>query len=219
MPLVHSASKPAFQQNVKTLMNERGVSPHVKDKSQALAIAFATKRRAAQRAMGGPAPAPWFERAEARSLTHTGPILSAVPGRTDRHNMAVPSGSYVVPAETVSHLGQSNTLSGMKVLNGMFGPNGPYGMAGTMKVAHGAGAPRPPALSAMSDSGGARGKGTGAPVDVVTAGGEYVIPPEIVAKIGDGDLKRGHAALDAWIMDRRKDHLRTLKKLPGPAKS
>ena len=89
-------------------------------------------------ALGG-APAPWQIRAEAKSMMHTGPIMSAVPGRTDRHNMSVASGSYVVPAQAVSHLGQSNTIAGMKVLNSMFGHGGPYG-AGEMGVKHGAGA-------------------------------------------------------------------------------
>src|SRR5271166_2054109 len=45
MPLVKSSSEPAFKQNVRTLMGEIGKSPHVKDRSQALAIAYATKRR------------------------------------------------------------------------------------------------------------------------------------------------------------------------------
>ena len=177
MPLIKSKSPEAFKSNVKTLMGEVGKSPHVQSREQALAIAYATKRRG--RAMGGTAPkisipkplaafkpptasppffvrnearglgfsrpnlsalkaaggpaglAPftppstnpsWQTRAEARGLAHTGPILSAVPGRTDNHEMKVPSGAYVVPAETVSHLGQSNTLAGMRVLNNLFGP-------------------------------------------------------------------------------------------------
>lgn len=169
-------------------------------------------------ALGG-APAPWQVRAEARSMMHTGPIMSAVPGRTDRHNMSVASGSYVVPAQAVSHLGQSNTLAGMKVLNSMFGSGGPYG-AGQMPVKHGAGAPKPlkAGLAAGGDAGGPVGDEAGAPVDVVTAGGEYVIPPEGVAAVGHGDMKHGHNALDAWVNQILDDHIKTLKKLPGPAK-
>ena len=152
-------------------------------------------------------------------MMHTGPILSAVPGRTDRHNMSVASGSYVVPAQAVSHLGQSNTLAGMKVLNGMFGSGGPYG-AGGMKIAHGRGAPAPPRLHAAGgDVGGAQGEGGADPVDVVTAGGEYVIPPESVAAVGGGSLSHGHDVLDAWVNSLLDDHIKTLKKLPSPAKS
>lgn len=171
------------------------------------------------RAMGGIAPTPWQVRAEARNLMHTGPILSAVPGRTDRHAMQVPSGSYVIPAQAVSHLGQSNTLAGMKVLNGMFGSAGPYG-AGQMGIKHGAGMPRAPkSMGVLTDRGGARGEGVGSPTDVITAGGEYVIPPHVVAAIGGGDLKQGHKILDAWVMHLKDEHVKTLKKLAPPAKS
>ncbi len=212
MPLLHSSSPSAFKQNVKTLMGEVGSSPHVKSRSQALAVAYATKRRG--RAMGGSSP-PWFVKNEARSLMHTGPIMSAVPGRTDKHSMSVPSGAYVVPAQAVSHLGQSNTLAGMQVLGKMFN-SGPYG-ASPMKMGHGSGAPKPP--RAMSDDGGARGDALGQPTPIMAAGGEFVIPPEEVMKVGGGDLKRGHKILDRWIMQIKDEHARTIKKLPGPAKA
>ena len=57
MPLNHSSSDAAFKQNVSTLMGEVGKSPHVKSRQQALAIAYATKRRG--RAIGGASP-PWY---------------------------------------------------------------------------------------------------------------------------------------------------------------
>ena len=269
MPLIKSKSPEAFKSNVKTLMGEVGKSPHVQSREQALAIAYATKRRG--RAMGGTAPkislpkplaafkpptanppffvrnearglgfsrpnlsalkaaggpaglAPftppstnpsWQTRAEARGLAHTGPILSAVPGRTDNHEMKVPSGAYVVPAETVSHLGQSNTLAGMRVLNNLFGPTGKFGSASALPIGRGSGVPQPPA-----DVGGARGQGTSGPVDVMTAGGEYVIAPDVVARIGGGNLDHGHEILDKLIMKWRADHVRTLKNLKPPAKS
>lgn len=153
--------------------------------------------------------APFAEKMEARGLMHTGPILSAVPGRTDRHETQVPSGAYVIPAETVSHLGQSNTLAGMKVLNRMFGPSGRYN----------AGRPLNPGAPSVADRGGARGEGVGAPTDVVVAGGEFVIPPSVVMSIGGGNLARGHRILDKWVMSLRDDHIRTLKGLKPPAKS
>src|ERR1700722_2900081 len=49
MPLIRSPSESAFKRNVRTLMNERGISPHVKNARQALAIAFSEKRRAAHK--------------------------------------------------------------------------------------------------------------------------------------------------------------------------
>ena len=215
MPLLHSKSDVAFKPNVRALLGEIGRSPHVKNRSQALAVAYSEKRRA-KRAYGGPAPVPWQVKAEARNLSHTGPILSAVPGRTDRHNMNVPSGSYVMPAQAVSHLGQSNTMAGMKILGNMF-HTGPYG-ASSVGIKTGSGAPRPPRAMGLSDRGGPRGEGVGTPTPIVAAGGEFVIPPEaIIARYGN--LKHGHTVLDAWVKQIQKDHARTIQKLPGPAKS
>lgn len=184
------------------------------EKSEARALSYShpvlsavQKFGSFRRQQGGIAP--FAEKMEARGLMHTGPILSAVPGRTDRHDMQVPSGAYVIPAETVSHLGQSNTLAGMKVLSRMFGPSGRYN----------AGKPLNPGAPSVADRGGARGEGVGAPTDVVTAGGEFVIPPSVVMSIGGGNLERGHRILDKWVMALRDDHIRTLKKLAPPAKS
>jgi hypothetical protein len=229
MPLEHSKSEPAFRRNVETLMHEAkaGTSAHVKSPSQALAIAYAIKRRGKANggfALGG-AAAPWFVRNEARSMLHSGPVLSAVPGRTDRHNVHVPSGSYVMPAAAVSHLGQSNTMAGAAVLNKMFHAS-PYG-GGTVSIKHGMGPPKPPRPMAppkmgspWHDRGGARdGAPVGHPTPIVIAGGEYLIPPHHVMAIGGGNLAHGHKVLDAWVKSLQEDHAKTIRKLPAPAKS
>jgi hypothetical protein len=146
-------------------------------RSPAMNIAYGIRR--ANRAEGG--------------AVHAGPIMSNVPGRTDNHPMDVAEGSYVIPSETVSHLGENNTNAGMEVLNSMFGPE--------------------------SEIGGGASAGETNPVPINAAGGEFVIAPEVVATIGGGDIKRGHEILDQWIMGKRKQHISTLRKLPGPAKS
>ncbi len=228
MPLVHSSSKAALKTNIGTLMHEVGRSPHVKSPAQALAVAYSVKRRS--RAGGGltpfkaPSMNPSFAtKAEAHGM-HAGPILSAVAGRTDHHPMNVAAGSYVLPSDHVSSLGQGNSVSGMAVLNHMFGGAGPYGVGRDVGIKHGAGAPAVPKLGKLasggaSDSGGARGDGSGSPTPIMAAGGEYVIPPHVVTAIGSGDIKRGHAILDHWVKSNRKQHVKTLKSLPGPAKS
>src|SRR5262245_52919246 len=99
MPLQHSSSDAAFKSNLKAELAAK------KPRDQALAIAFRVKREG--RAMGGIPPAGWQIRNAARSMTHSGPIMSAVPGRTDHHPMGVAPGSYVVNADTVSHMGQN----------------------------------------------------------------------------------------------------------------
>lgn len=119
---------------------------------------------------------------------HVGPIISEVAGRTDHHNMNVPSGAYVVPADVTSGLGEGNTLSGMKVIEAMF--------------------PHPHA----------NGGSVGEPVPIAAAGGEVVLSPEqLKAKFG-GDLDYAHKAMDAWVKHERKKIIKTMSKLPGPAK-
>lgn len=211
MPLTKSSSDAAFKSNLKA---ELGAG---KPRDRALAIAYSVKRRAPHRAPGGltlPKPAGWQTRNEARGMMHTGPINSIVPGRTDRHNISVPGGAYVVPAQAVSHLGQSNSLAGQAWLGHMFGSNGPYG-AGASSIKRGAGAPHTKKFA----DGGKASENIGAPVPIVAAGGEFVIHPSIVKNIGQGDLNLGHKILDKWITQIQKDHAKTIKKLPPPAKS
>lgn len=141
----------------------------------AMGVAYAVRRQ--QRAEGG--------------AVHAGPILSSVPGRTDNHPMDVASGSYVLPADHISSLGEGNTSAGMEVVRHMLGGLGADG-----------------GLSGSSES-----------VPINAAGGEFVINPQIVEAIGGGDIARGHKMLDDWVLMNRKKHIRTLSKLPGPAKS
>lgn len=228
MPLQHGSSEAVFKSNVRNLMHEVGQSPHVQSPKQALAIAYSIKRRG--RDLGGGltrAPNPsWTVRSEARQMLHSGPISSVVPGRTDRHNVSVGSGSYVLPADHVSALGQGNTKAGHAILGAMFGAGGPYGTP-AMGLKHGAGAPKAPGLPKIGaapslpkvSTGGGKGDHVGHPVPVVVAGGEYTIPPHVVEAIGGGDIKRGHKILDDWVLSTRKKHIKTLQKLPGPAKA
>jgi len=190
MPLNKAGTREALHQNMKTLMGEVGASPHVQSRSQALAIAFDVRRRA--RADGG--------------QVHVGPISSTVPGRSDLHPMDVASGSYVIPAECVSNLGENNTNAGMvkldQVLKGspeqirkFFGAKPPSGRAA------GGAAPHNPS-----------------PVPINAAGGEFVIPPNVVSIIGHGDIRHGHTTLDKWVLSKRKEHIKTLRGLAPPAK-
>ena len=63
---------------------------------------------------------------------------------------------------------------------------------------------------------GARADGGRAPVEIVAAGGEYVISPEDVIRLGGGDIDHGHEILDHFVTGYRKKTIKTLKKLPGP---
>lgn len=134
---------------------------------------------------------------------HTGPIHSHVAGRTDHLPMHVPSGSYVLPADIVSAMGEGNTMAGFKVVKGIFSKPVPF-MSGLPYNAQSVGK--------------ANGGSTSPPVPIVAAGGEYVISPDEVTHIGKGNMDHGHKVLDAFVKKMRAKTIKTLKGLPGPKK-
>jgi hypothetical protein len=182
MPLKKGSSQKTISTNVGELISSG------RPQKQAVAIALNTARHA--KAEGGP-----MQRAApagASDGVHLGPIHSPVAGRTDHLPMHVPSGSYVIPADIVSSLGEGNTMAGYRAVKMMFreAPKGAY----------------------------AAGGGVGEPVPIVAAGGEYVLSPDEVIWAGKGDLDAGHRALDNWVTGTRKELIKTLQKLPPPRK-
>lgn len=127
-------------------------------------------------------------RTPAIDAPHIGPIKSPVAGRTDHIPLKVPANSFVIPADIVSGLGQGNTDAGHKVLSHLF-PN-----------------------VGRADGGSVPG------IDVMVAGGEHVVSPEECARLGGGDIEKGHRILDGFVVDQRKKLVKTLSKLPGPVK-
>ena len=121
---------------------------------------------------------------------HTGPIHSSVAGRTDHLPMHVPSGAYVIPADIISAMGEGNTMSGFKIANSIFSTR-KFGVPG--------------ADAGISSS-----------VPIVAAGGEYVIHPDDVTRIGGGNMDAGHKVLDSFVKKMRAKTVATLKSLPGP---
>jgi hypothetical protein len=180
MPLKKGSSQKTVSSNISELVHSG------RPQKQAIAIALKTAREA--RAMGGMSP-PKPQTPTASKL-HVGPIHSPVAGRTDHLPMHVPSGSYVIPADIVSALGEGNTMAGFRTVKTMFG----RATAGAY----------------------AEGGSVGEPVAIVAAGGEYVLTPDEVAWAGGGNMDTGHRALDQWVKQTRAETISTLKKLPGP---
>jgi len=139
---------------------------------------------------------------------HSGPIHSAVAGRTDHLPMHVASGSYVIPADIISAMGEGNTMAGFKHMRTIFGgvpytgQEAPYGVEGGPY-----GEPMP-----------GKAEGGVATVPIIAAGGEYVVTPEEVMQAGGGDLDTGHRVLDEFVKRMRAETVKTLKNLPGPKK-
>lgn len=166
-------------------------------------------------ASGGPA---FFGGGEGTTTkVHVGPIHSPVAGRTDHLPMHVPSGSYVIPADIISAMGEGNTMAGFKVANTIFSRiPGMTGMPGAPSLpAEGS---LPGADAQLGLPGKAKGGSIEDAVPIVAAGGEYVISPEDVRRIGEGDLDRGHQELDLFVKAMRAKTIKTLQKLPGPKK-
>lgn len=119
---------------------------------------------------------------------HVGPIVGDTGGRADKVPMRVPNGSYIVPADICSGLGEGNTAAGMMVLSDLFPKSKPSRMR----------------------------EGPGDKVEILAADGEFCISPEdIVDRYGD--LESGHKALDAWVLHERDQLIETLSNLDPPA--
>lgn len=120
-----------------------------------------------------------------------GLLDSDVPGRTDQLPISVAAGSYVLPADVVSGFGQGNTRAGAKMFRKLL----------------------------RMDEGKAEGGSIETPresIPIVAAGGELIVPPNIVVQVGDGDEIAGHAALDKLVLNIRSQVAKRLTKLPPP---
>ena len=56
-------------------------------------------------------------------------------------------------------------------------------------------------------------------VSILAAGGEFVISPHHVARLGGGDIGEGHRRLDKWVVETRKKIVDKMKSLKPPARS
>lgn len=189
MPLKPGKSQATISHNISEMVH----SGH--PRKQAIAAALSTARKALER---GGAP----NKAAHPKVFH-GPLKAPIPGRTDRLPIHVYSGSYVLPADIVSGLAEGNTEAGYEIVKrmiedqrskgGSVGMTNKYGLAGHFH--------KPQEI-----------------VPVIVAGGEYILTPDEVETFGEGDLAAGHKVLDAFVKSQRQKTIKTLKKLPGPAK-
>lgn len=114
MPLKKGSSQKTVSSNISELVGSG------RPQKQAIAIALNTARKLRSSHAFGGVPNGFAQGGETVQH-HVGPIHSPVAGRTDHLPMHVPSGSYVIPADIISAMGEGNTMAGFKVANDIFG--------------------------------------------------------------------------------------------------
>ena len=121
----------------------------------------------------------------------SGALTGKGGGRADTRPVSVPDGSYVIPADVVSALGQGNSAAGQKKLFGAFPESKPLKAARARRA-------------------------NGGSVPIQASDGEFVVSPSDIERIGGGDVAHGHEILDAFVLQARQDHIDHLKNLPSP---
>jgi hypothetical protein len=122
----------------------------------------------------------------ARFSRGSGLVHGTSDGRADKLIMSVPRGSYVVPADVVSGMGQGNTMAGAKKLRDIM--------------------PRP-GKSRYAD-GGIVGRVPEIPIQI--SPGEFVVHPAHVEALG------GPQALDQLVQNVRQSNMQVAQGMPGP---
>jgi hypothetical protein len=192
MPLLPGKSQQTISSNIGEMVH----AGH--PQQQAIAAALETARKSAvggsqmmskaPQMMPRMMPPPDEKQTMADGKIHSGAIDSPVAGRTDHLPVHVASGSYVIPADIISAMGEGNTAAGFKVAKMIFASQG------------GASAPG----------------GDEMPVPVVVAGGEFILTPAEVTNIGGGSMEDGHRILDEFVKMYRAKTIKTLSNLPPP---
>jgi hypothetical protein len=164
----------------------------------------------------------FMQRAQARQEVDVpyGFLNSGVAGRTDRIPASVAADSFVIPAAEVSGLGQGNSLAGSHLWSLALGGIGPHGVKPPPE-ARGPGPPShhpPPVPGEVTREmfGYASGGREPRKASVLLAGGEMVIPPWKVQKIGDGDMQEGHRRMREAVKRVREHVKRADRTRPGP---
>lgn len=207
MPLIKSAAPSAVSSNIREMVN----SGHPQKQAVAASLHTADLARRAHMAGGGSLAAP--STPFSGDTFHPGGLFTGGSGgRTDTLPHAVAADSFVVPADVVSGLGQGDTLAGAKIMDGVLA-SGPFGT----RLPHG----RRASGGNTSPEGGLS--------HVMVAGGEYLVPRDRVAMLGNrmrrggkskarSDLAAGHEALRAMVDKVRKHQKKFLESAPKPKK-
>lgn len=73
-------------------------------------------------------------------------------------------------------------------------------------------------LDRMKKMFGESSRASGGTVPIMASDGEYIVSPEEVLRRGNGDMDHGNRVLEHFVLQSRRDHINTLKKMPPPSK-
>lgn len=182
MPLRKSPSDTAVSRNIRQLRRDGYPA------KQSVAIALDIQRKAQRGKAGGGIVWPGVA---------VGYLKGGTPGRADSVSTMAEGGSYVVPADIVSGLGEGNSDAGAAIIAEMIARRAALARGGFVSQSESAEPPTP----------------------VLLSHGEYVIPKDDVARFGAGDHEKGVQWLDKWVVDQRKSLIRRLRTLKPPVKT
>lgn len=135
----------------------------------------------------------------ARRHAPAGLIHSSTPGRADLVPARLRRGSYIIPADVVSGIGEGNTLAGARLLHTTLPKAAEMASRGEVALAAGG----------MADD-------DADDIEVRLSGGEYQVAPDQVLEIGGGDVSEGAKALDALVQAVRSHTKQTIDRMPPP---
>lgn len=141
-------------------------------------------------------------------------LHGATPGRGDKIETSAPGGSFVIPSDVVSGMGQGNSIAGAKKLEEKFGPIEAHVRGGYVEKG---GSWDGPTL--YRAAGGLAGGAERGRTPVMLSDGEYVVPDYQVTKYGHGDHKKGIRRAEHFVIQERRKNIARLKGLPGPVRS
>lgn len=128
----------------------------------------------------------------------SGPLEGITGGRSDRIEVPVMSGAHIIPADIVSAIGEGNSARGHDLLSKTFAKS-----IETRKPLK----PKGGKSAKMKDGG---------TVGIRVSDGEFIVSPEDVAKVGNGDTELGHELLNQFIVDARQRTIAALRKIGNP---
>jgi hypothetical protein len=174
---------------------------------EAVAIALATAER--QRRAKPRQPA---RQARADGGGITGSMLGKGLGRADNRHMSALPGAHVIPADVVSALGEGNSEAGHNILAGAFPTSIKAGKL--LKSGKKARPFKPVRIKSAPLFG--RKRADGGSVPIAVSDGEFIVHPDDVLEVGNGDRDAGHAKLNNFIEEARRLNLERLAGLNNP---